>query len=660
MDYLAKDGKTDYKIVIPRRCPPAVKYAAGEVRAFVRKSAGAALPIVRDGGVSLSDGGRYFSIGRTRLLAEARLGTEYPALNGDGFVLKTIDGSVITDAAGDRGFLFAAYEFLERFVGARFFAYDETYVPKRREIPMPPTDILSVSPFRMRAYPTPPTFYHALDEAHVARTRTVHNFFPIRPKYGGGPFIAYGRGGGTHNAHFYVPAEKYGTKESTGWTGEWAPDHEPHPEFYHTYLSHPALQPALAKGWDGPYWDADMFGPSIDYANGITPDGKLDESKKASVAKAVIEELKKDVLAHPKAEYFVVDQEDAAEPVFDPELLKKYTASGVLIRFFNVVAGELRKWADAELNGRKFYISFFAYDKTKDAPVKKEDGNWVPIDPSVVLSDNLCIRLAYIDIEHYAYDDPRQPDEVREMGEKWRAVCKRFWFWGYDAVYADYCAYNSSIGAAAGTVKFLRALGTEYVFMQAAHDAENDWQSQWKAYVWTKLLWNPDLDAKALSEEYLDGYYGAAAPYVRRVIDLFEARYSAVYDALPAGDMRYDLYHAVDDVPGNIDEGLLTDARAEIERGEAAVRANKALGAKEKEKLLLRLARVKVTPVWMRLKRFKDFHPEAGDGERTRLAEEFAALARYAGITRIRENRSVWDELKEVYGCTPPETGEAK
>ena len=62
-----------------------------------------------------------------------------------------------------------------------------------------------------------------------------------------------------------------------------------------------------------------------------------------SVAKIVIEEMKKDIIANPHADFFIFEQEDVIDPITDKDLIEKYTASGVMIRFCNVIASELQK-----------------------------------------------------------------------------------------------------------------------------------------------------------------------------------------------------------------------------------------------------------------------------------------------------------------------------
>lgn len=639
--YLANNGVTEYRIMIPADPEATDEQAAGELSEYTRLSTGTQLPIVSDAGYTGS--GAYISIGRTALLESADLGTDYGSLNGDGFVIKTVGKNIVIDAGTNRGFLYGAYDFIEKVLGVRFIAEDETYIPKNDAVPVYEMDITSVPAFDMRVYLNSPNFLMETDMEYIAHTRTMYDWLDIPENYGGSAHISR-RGNNTHNARFYVPADKYGTRE-IGYSGEFLSEEEgydPHPELW--YIK-PGSTPIYEAGGEG-------SGITLNWLNGITEDGKLDESMEVSTAKVVIEELKKDALANPDAEYFVIDQEDIGTimPSDDPTV-KKYTAAGVLVRFCNVVATELQKWADAEQNGRKINLVTFAYQQTQAAPVVVNDnGEYAPIDETVVPVDNLYIRMAYTSAMYYPYDDERQPDEVKQTIARWSSICKHFWFWGYDAVYTDYISYAPTLGQAYGTVQLLRDIGVQYVLMEAAHNAPNDWQSYMKGYVWSKLLWNPDQDVSRLVEEYLNGYYGPAAGYVRDMMNLFDAHF-ANYMAKEDPDIWFWAYGTIGNAD-NLTPQLLDRAISIIEEGKAAVNADESLSDDAKDKILRRIAGVELTPKWMKLTYFSSLYPLADSRMELELAQEVLSLSVYGGVKMMNESTGVSGYLSVNYGVS--------
>ncbi len=637
--YLANNGTTEYTVMIPAEATETEKQAANELVDFTRMSTGVKLSIVTDS--NYSDSVSYISIGRTDLLEKAAFGTDYNTLNGDGFVIKTVGKNVIIDAGTDRGFLYGTYEIIEKVLGVRFLTEEETYIPNATKVMFNEMDITSVPAFKMRVYLNSPTFLMNTDMEYIAHTRTMYDWLDIPENYGGSAHVSR-RGNNTHNARFYVPAEKYGTRDF--YSGEFLTEeegYEPHPELW--WIKPGSTAPMYEPGGEG-------SGITLNWLNGITEDGKLDESMEISTAKVVIEEMKKDALANPDAEFFVIDQEDIGVIMdADDPTVKKYTPAGVLVRFCNVVATELQKWADEELDGRKINLVTFAYQQTQSAPVVDDGkGGYVPIDETVVPVENLYIRLAYTSAMYYPYDDERQPDEVKYTIVKWASICKHFWFWGYDAVYTDYISYSPTLGQAYGTVQLMRELGVQYMLMQSTQNSPNDWQANIKSYVWSKLMWNPDREVSALVNEFLEGYYGIVAPYVREMMNLFDAHF-ANYMVKEEPDIWFWAYGTI----GNEDTltpRLLDKAVEIMEKAEKVIEEDQTLSEGMKEKLSERIARVKLTPKWMQLFYFSTLYPLEDSRAKLDLAQKVLSLSVYGDIKMLNEGTGLAGYLALNYG----------
>ncbi|MBQ4269830.1 MAG: hypothetical protein IJB97_09320, partial [Clostridia bacterium] len=228
---LVDGGNTAYKIVVPTDATATEMQAASELQYYVEQSTGVTLKIVSDEEYVASDTGAYFSIGETKQRDEAGLDTQSLDLNGDGFVVKTVGRNIIVDAKTDRGFLYGAYDMIEKMLGVRWFAADETYVPQTEVVPVYEMNVVSVPAFEYRTYYSYPESIQGFDESFSAHSRSVSNWMQPSEQYGG-EHAMYSRGAGTHNARLFVPAEKYGTHEINGEDVVFAEDHEAHPEFY--------------------------------------------------------------------------------------------------------------------------------------------------------------------------------------------------------------------------------------------------------------------------------------------------------------------------------------------------------------------------------------------------------------------------------------------
>jgi hypothetical protein len=182
---LAKDGKANCEIVIGRKPYPVAKFAAQELQTFLGKVIGEKPPVVakRSGDVpAIYLGTSKLSEGWCR---------ELWSLPRDAFVIRSF-GDVIfiggrddlqmdpmRDLGGkyERATLFGVYEFLERFVGVRFYFPGEmgTVTPANPNLAMPCVDLYEEPDCDMRRASAGPAakWYEELDKETAKRTRIL-------------------------------------------------------------------------------------------------------------------------------------------------------------------------------------------------------------------------------------------------------------------------------------------------------------------------------------------------------------------------------------------------------------------------------------------------------------------------------------------------------
>ena len=557
--WFIKNGKTDFKIAY-KSGNEAAEYAANELKGYVKICTGNEVTVTA---TDCLLGGKTFYIGVYKDEASERE-IKKTDFNGDGFAIEIGEEEIFLNARVNRGLIFGVYRFLERFFGVRFLNMDCEKTPFVTDVELPKTTIIEKPAFPMRSYLNGKMLEgrgEAYDIYHLKQKMcNEHRHLPQKL---GGECPMYGRGG-THNMCNFVPMETY---------------FETHPEFY-----------AVCKRYT-----------TIDLLNGITDDGKLDESMDVSVIKIVIEEMKKDILAYPDAVYFQFEQEDGAtyktyeEGSHEAEILAKYGRSGILVRFCNVLASELQKWADRELNGRKIYIVTFAYSYARRPPVVEKDGKLVPIDDTVVAVDNLLFRMAFFANSAYHYFDERQ-EEIKGLIKGWRVIAKRFFFWAYDTDYTTFLWYYPTLRHVKKNVEGFKEMGVEYLMMQSSSAGVLEWQGELKCYLYGRLMWDTTLNVNELYDEYLENYFGPAANAVKKAMAIME-NYStfvdSVYDNYIVDTFQWTYRHA--DLQN---EALLDRVLAIVEEGENAIQA---LGGEKAELYSNRLANVKVTFYHMKL-----------------------------------------------------------
>lgn len=129
---LVENGRTDYRILLPRIPSDRERYAAEELTTYMEKSTGVRLETTYE----TSSEGKYLSVGGTDLLQSSGLEVSYSRLGDDGFYLVLSGNDLIMAGYGGDGTLFAVYEFLETTLGVCFYAADEIVVPEYTDVPL--------------------------------------------------------------------------------------------------------------------------------------------------------------------------------------------------------------------------------------------------------------------------------------------------------------------------------------------------------------------------------------------------------------------------------------------------------------------------------------------------------------------------------------------
>lgn len=130
---------------------------------------------------------------------------------------------------------------------------------------------------------------------------------------------------------------------------------------------------------------------------------------------------------------------------------------------------------------------------------------------------------------------------------------------GYLLPYPNLEAMSETIQYAA---EFPAVKGYFGQHMQTIRSLQGGEFAELRTWVAAKLLWNPDQDYEALINEFVDGYYGAAAPYVKQYIRQLHAGLASSnatlgsYMLVSAPYLTFDLMRQAD--------GLFTQAAAAV------------------------------------------------------------------------------------------------
>ncbi|MBO4345435.1 MAG: DUF4838 domain-containing protein [Victivallales bacterium] len=460
LDIAVKGKAPDYTIVIAKDAHAAYKSAAKEFCDFVEQITGVRLPQADDSGPLPA---KAVLIGPTKYSKQV-LGDKYilDSMDDDSFLLKAV-GNHLVVLGKKRGGQYGVYELLEKFGGCRWYASWHSVIPKADKFSVPDDlDDFQKPAFFMRE----PFWYDMFRTMQAIRNKCNGNLMKLTADNGGKV-----RFGGVQFVHTFgplVPLKKY-----------W----DTHPEYY-----------------------SEINGKRTNQRTQLclsNPD----------VLKIVTEGVLGWIRRDPDAAIFSVSQNDWSNPcqcVNCRALKEKYgTESGVMLWFVNQVAEAVEKEFPNVL------IDTLAYHYTREPP------------KNIVPRHNVVPRLCTIELD-FAHDfyqsNCEENIKFRKDLETWGAISKQLYVWDYVTDFSHYLAPYPNFYALQGNVKAFRDNHVIGLMEQGAYQADHADFAELKGWILAKLLWNPDVDVMALLDDFMKGYYGKAAPFVRQYFDELHER----------------------------------------------------------------------------------------------------------------------------------------
>lgn len=188
------------------------------------------------------------------------------------------------------------------------------------------------------------------------------------------------------------------------------------------------------------------------------------------------------------------------------KLVRKYGGqSGAMIWFVNQVAEDIKQTYPDK------FIGTFAYQYTRQAP---SNGSIKP-------AENVVVRLCDIEccMAHPLEQCPQNRSFLDDMNA-WSKITKNIYIWDYATAFRNYLLPFPNFDVLAANLRYFSRAGVIGIMEEGAHDAQWGEFSELKQWLIAKLLWNPEQDIDSLASVFIDGYYGAAAPHIKKYYDL--------------------------------------------------------------------------------------------------------------------------------------------
>ena len=219
------------------------------------------------------------------------------------------------------------------------------------------------------------------------------------------------------------------------------------------------------------------------------------------VLEITVQNLRRKIAQNPAATYWSVSQNDNknfctcsnCKAIDDRE----GSPSGSIINFVNQVA---EQFPDK-------MISTLAYEYGRRAPKT--------LKPRENVNIMLCSIEAYRDKP--IAQDPTSADFVKDV-EDWGKIAKDIIVWDYVIQFNNLISPFPNLHVLQPNLQFFAEHGVNAMFEQGNREVGGEFAAL-RAYMISKLLWNPNENADSVMNDFLKGYYGKAAPYIRQYID---------------------------------------------------------------------------------------------------------------------------------------------
>ncbi|MBU0638451.1 MAG: DUF4838 domain-containing protein [Planctomycetes bacterium] len=471
---LCRDGASDCVIAIPPQATAVEQTAAAELRDYLARVTGATLPLISQAQAPADTPRIVVGDGplTRRLLPDVQLA----ALAPDTIIMRTVGRDLVLCGHPRRGTLLAAITFLEDVVGVRWWTMTETFVPARPTLAIPTLAVSYTPPVLDRA-----TRYLELSDGCFTNHKTV----TPEEQRAMGVFASRLRLNG-HDL-YTIPPERGGANGLLGWV--------------HTFYQINGLLPPGKHFKDHPEWYSLVDGKRRDANAQLC---LTNEDMRAEMVRVVLERLR----ANPDATMISVSQNDwrgncecdCCRALDEQE----GTPAGSLIHFINAVAEQVEKEFPNVL------IETLAYHYTRVPP------------KHVRARRNVVVRLCNVECD---FSKPLTAEveanrRFRENIEAWSQISPQLYIWDYVTNFRNYLLPHPNFHVLAPNLRFFVKHHAIGIFEQGDSGCRVGDFVRLRAWYLAHLLWNPDADEKALLAEFMNGYYGAAAPHLTAYIHL--------------------------------------------------------------------------------------------------------------------------------------------
>lgn len=402
---------------------------------------------------SLDPDNYYYFIGKTDALAEEGIDISYDLLGDSGVNIQTRGNVTYMSGATDKGTLYSVYEYMNRAYGYEFYAAGEEYT----------------------------------DDGTDANWMVFDYIY--RPSVAN-PCMMSGELNADSSLYYKYRFQNY--------YETWVADASNNVYYAHTYFQ--ILDPDI-------YYEdhKDWYSPDDKHQNlCLTRDPAMIDEFVARCKQILTED-------EGRHKYFMLGQQDNFE-FCECASCKQRTeelggfVSAVVLEFSNEVVSRLNEWLEEEYPGREVIFVIFAYNATKEPPVKwnEAEQKWEPISEHLRTVKNLSVQYVPNLCDYY---DPYTESFVGDHVEGWAVMTDILTIWEYSTNFDNYLDCFHNFRSMAENLRLFEKHGVDYIVEQSSYSTPTSAFSELRLYLWSKLMWDCTLDTDTLIADFMQHYY---------------------------------------------------------------------------------------------------------------------------------------------------------
>ena len=464
---LSSAGKTEYVILLAAEPTTQDTQAAAELSLHLKQITQATFPEVREGQEKLPAAAKVISIGQTELWKNTQLAEKAIDLGDEGYAISMKGDNLFLFGGKTRGPIFAVVALLEEDLGVRWYTFDwhnkgVTRIPQMVDLRFRPVPRTYVPQFELRQ----PYIHDANSGGHDDwalrnRVNAGYQFSKIRPEWGGGVPMAQEMF--VHTFDYLVPRAKY---------------FQDHPDYF------------SMRGGNRSSFQLCPSNPEV--------------------AKIITEDLLKRVKAGN--EIFGVSPNDGGQYCECPQCKAlndtEASESAALLQLVNTVAAAVARTYPC------VRISHLAYLGADTAPKSLKPH------PNVIVF--FCTDY---DAWKWPFVPYSQTKVTKERLKGWADKGAYIYVWDYATNFSHFTLPFPNMQVVTENLRLLVDNKVKGVFLQGAYESLGSDRGVMRAWVWSKLFWNPSLNTEELVRDFTLGFYGPAAEPLQQYNELLDQIY---------------------------------------------------------------------------------------------------------------------------------------